>query len=220
MGDTPWWRSWVGAAVVSLFLIATVGVLGILGLLDDLADWDWQTIAAIATALGVIVALLGLIRQDKNTRDGLQQDRIIAEATAERAEAAARLTQEYTLRVVEALETMAARGGPGMAPIDRKVKWSLEHHSGDMFILTNEGGATAHHVTVTAHESLPLIELDNDQELDPGEAMTFIAAPSMGTADLTITVLWEEEVSEGVRVGRDWKYPLPLGPPRARVRVL
>jgi hypothetical protein len=64
---------------------------------------------ALLVALWFNLRLLRLRHEGQQlTRDGQQQDRQIAEATAERSEAATRLTEEYTRRVVDALEALAA----------------------------------------------------------------------------------------------------------------
>ena len=45
------------------------------------------------------------------------------------------------------------------------------------------------------------------QTLQPGEALTFVAAQTLGTTDSTITVQWDEDDANGTRT---WKYPLPV----------
>jgi hypothetical protein len=191
-------------------------------------DWQtlkWQESADIATTVGVIITALGLIatlivttvlslRSERLTRQGLEltrhgldQDRINAENTASRAEAAARVTEGYTSRVVEALEAMATKGIPGVSPPSgSRVRWSLAHVGGERYILTNVGNAVAEDVAVSSHESLPLLGIQGGPDLGPDEAMSFIAAPSFSTSDITITVEWDDEdASRGV-----WKYPLPM----------
>jgi hypothetical protein len=49
----------------------------------------WQTIADVATAVGVVVAIAFGIRSDKLTRDGHQAEKEIAENAASRSEHAA-----------------------------------------------------------------------------------------------------------------------------------
>jgi hypothetical protein len=180
---------------------------------------DWQEVSDQATVLGVGIALLVgiattvvMIRQEKVTRDGHRLQLEQANAAAERSESAARLTEEYTRRVVEALETMARqRGGEtGFQPILARVRWSLEHHLGDAYRLTNIGDAVAENVRVAAHESL-ILRAPQPETMGPGEAVTFIAARSMGTSDSTITVRWS-----GGDVGEEqsWRYPLPPRSPR------
>lgn len=181
----------------------------------------WQTVAAIATTVAVVVAIAGLIaewrrsrKSQELTRIGLDQDREIAEATASRAEAAAALSEDYTRRVVEALEAMATRGIPGAASAPAPapaVRWSLVHHSGDTYRLTNEGTLEARDIEVGSHESLWLSHVKGGPNLSAGEALTFMAAPSLATSDMTITVSWLDDASSGRRT---WRYPLPGRPPR------
>jgi hypothetical protein len=154
-----------------------------------------QMIADYATAAGVIVALAFGIRSDYR-----------AGKASERAEAAARTTESYTQRVVDALERIAASGGAkkGAAP-PRRVRWILEHHDGDRYRLTNAGDATAHNVEISAHESLPLVDVPPPMDIEPGQAVSFLAARSFGTSDSTITVSWVDDGSQP----RTWKYPLP-----------
>lgn len=180
---------------------------------------NWQEMSDQATVIGVIVALLVgiattvvMIRQEKVTRDGQRLQLEQAKAAADRSESAARLTEEYTRRVVDALETMASRAGSPLAPPPAapRVQWSLVHHQGDAYRLTNIGDAVAKNVRLTAHESM-FLRPPAPGTLNPGEAVTFIAARSMATSDSTITVLWggldgEEE--------HTWRYPLPPRPPR------
>ncbi|MEH1057030.1 hypothetical protein V6U89_17730 [Micromonospora sp. CPCC 206171] len=68
---------------------------------------DWQEISDQATVLGVFVALaVGLattvvmIRQEKVTRRGQQLQSEHATAAAERAESAARLTEEWWVSTI------------------------------------------------------------------------------------------------------------------------
>lgn len=179
---------------------------------------DWQEVSDQATVIGVGVALLVgiattvvMIRQEKVTRDGQQLQLEQARAAAERSESAARLTEEYTRRVVEALETMARQTGgeTGTQPVVPRVRWSLEYHQGDAYRLTNIGDAVAENVRVTAHKSL-ILRTPQPETLGPDEAMTFIAARSMATSDSTITVRWS-----GGDSGEEqsWRYPLPPRPP-------
>lgn len=146
----------------------------------------------------------------------MKHDRRIAEAAASRSEAAARLTEEYTARIVDAVEQIAAKGiavsGSGAAAQPASlVRWTLNHERGDTYRLTNTGNARAHGVEVTAHESLigPR-NVNGGPELASGEALTFAAAAHWGTSDKTITVTWSDD--EGNE--ETWRYPLPTRPPR------
>ncbi|MEV4493166.1 hypothetical protein AB0K04_23990 [Micromonospora coxensis] len=178
---------------------------------------DWQEVSDQATVLGVFVALIvGLattvvmIRQEKVTRRGQQLQSEYSTAAAERAESAARLTEEYTRRVVEALETMAARpAGAEVVIAAPRVRWSLEHHDGDKYLLKNIGEAAAYSVRISADESLHLMKPSDGLNVDAGDALGFIAVPSMATRDLTITVEWFD-LSSGQK--RTWMYPLPPNP--------
>jgi hypothetical protein len=173
--------------------------------------WDWTAIGTISALAGVGVTLFFNTMSQRQTREGQRltqqgqkQDRELAEAGAKRSEAAARLTEEYTRRVVDALELIAESGFGSSKP---KVEWSLRRDAGDRFRLENVGDALARDVTLTAHESLGgLIDMHGGPDLAPREAMTFIAAPSFETSDMTITVTWDDE--SGAPAG-SWKYPLP-----------
>lgn len=176
--------------------------------LDWLGDVDWQ-------ALGTIVAMAGVIVGSVLTLRGQRQEKGIAEATASRAEAAARLTESYTARVVEALEAIAEDDGHTMggAAEPEHVRWSLTHHDGDRYKLENIGTATAYDTEVTGHETLIGPDrFTGGPTLLPGEALTFLAALSLATADSTITVRWSD--SEGGEPEETWRYPLPGRPPR------
>jgi hypothetical protein len=172
----------------------------------------WQTYSEIATVVGVGAAvLLGVvtavitISQLKMTRDGIRLEQQQAEATAARTEAAAALTEGYTRRVVEALESIAAAGGPLTAKVAR-VQWSLANHDRMRYVLTNIGESVARGVQVSSDPTLALRDLPVDEDVRPGEAISFMAIPSLGTRDRTITVTWS---SDGDSARDSWKYPLP-----------
>lgn len=156
-----------------------------------------------------------------------------SEASAARAEAAAALNIDALTRIADVLEQSisSALERSAQAAVQRqerpasgssddmpfanpaRVKWSLGHHKGDTYILENIGDATAYNVSVSAAESMLLPrKLPSDAQLEPGEALTFMAARTMGTVDSTITVKWsptEDLAEEGT-----WRYPLPPRPPR------
>lgn len=145
-------------------------------------------------------------RSHRLAEAALEQDRALNEANAERAEAAARLTEDYTRRVVDALESMAANGmGGGAAPAP-KVAWAMWHESGDTYRLTNVGDAQARDVQVTSDPSLELLAFSGGPDLGSGEAMTFMAAPDLGTRDMTVQVQWTDDFSGEPQT---WRYPLP-----------
>jgi hypothetical protein len=186
------------------------------------AAW-WETIASIATAVGVLLALVGLVvtlwltlRSEKLTRRGLHQELELAESSAARSEAAAALTEEYTRRVVLALERLAEQpsisvaGAPPALPA--RVEWTLGHRQGDSYLLENSGEKAALAVRVSAHETMIFREPE-EQDVLPHHALTFIAARSMATKDSTITVTWREE---GQADEQTWRYPLPPRPPRSK----
>lgn len=186
---------------------------------------DWGTSADIATTVGAAVAILAVLvtlimtlRSERLTREGQQLQRREFEATARRTEAAAALTEEYTRRVVDALETIARHGPPtvnvGASEASRPsvVRWSLTHLSGSRYVLENVGDKRAYGVELSTHPTLEILDEPEAQDMEPGEAISFLAAPSMGTEDLTVTVRWREAndlTSDGEQ--RSWRYPLPVG---------
>jgi hypothetical protein len=179
--------------------------------------WDWQAIGTIVAIAAVAVTLIFNLVSLRLTRagqrlieQGQQQDREMAEATAQRSEAAARLTEGYTQRVVDALEAIARSGvggGPARLP---KVAWSMEHHVGDTYRLTNIGDAKAWNVILTSHKTLRLLNVTGGPDLGEGEALTFMASVHMGTRDRTISVTWNSD-GQGTS-GGTWRYPLPARP--------
>lgn len=166
---------------------------------------DWQAIGTIVALLGVIASLIVTIR-------GQRQDRTLAENSAARSEAASRLTEGYTARVVEALEVIAATGrlGGGPTTVAPRVKWSMRHHDGDTYIVENVGDAVAQCVVLSSDPTLGLVGITGGPDVAPGEAMTFLAVLTFGTRDSTITVAWTgPDGTTG-----EWRYPLPSRPPR------
>jgi len=178
---------------------------------------DAATVFAGVQALGTLVALVAVAvtlwgsRQDQAiARAAMQQDQRNAEAQALRTEAAAGLTEEYTRRVVDALERVASQGLGGGPAVRPKVAWSLVHGGGDLYRLTNEGDLTAEAVMVNTHKTLQVFGFEGaGPDVRPGEAMTFYAAPDMGTEDMTVTVAWTD--SESAEPVQTWRYPLPYG---------
>jgi hypothetical protein len=169
---------------------------------------EWQTIANAATSFGVIASLgLGiwaLLREGKHGK-----------ATAERAEAAARLTEDYTRRVVDALERMAEAGQGAARP--RGVLWTLEASTGSGYMLKNEGDTDAENVTIKHDPTLRLMDQPpGGVRVGAREAITFLAAITFGTKDTTVTVQWNEPGSDETK---EWRYPLPPKPPRELPRL-
>jgi hypothetical protein len=165
----------------------------------------WQTIADVATAVGVVVAIAFGIRSDRVTRDGQKEQKEIAENAASRSEHAAALTEDYTRRVVEALEKIASAGSVnGGLRLTPKVRWTLAPSTGNEYILTNVGDAVARGVTISAHESLPMMNVPSARDLAQGEAVTFVATRTLATSDSTVTVAWADDDGDQI-----WRYPLP-----------
>lgn len=178
--------------------------------------WDWQAIGTIAAIAGVAIVLIFNLLSQRQTRagqrlieQGQQQDREIAEATAQRSEAAARLTESYTQRVVDSLEAIARSGIGGGSARSAKVAWSMDHDDGVVYRLTNTGDSKAWNVRLGSDATLGLISVPVAPDLGAGDAITFGAVESMATRDRTITVDWDSD-GQGTG-GGTWRYPLPAG---------
>lgn len=184
---------------------------------------EWEALATIVALVGVFITFVFNIRSNALTRkwleqerdlarEAMEQDRELHEAATARSEAAARLTEGYTRRVVDALERMAVGGSTGEGPArPAQVRWKLEHEAGDRYRLTNIGHLAAREVDIDTDETLPLLDVEGGPDLRPDEAMTFIAAPSMATRDRTVVVSW---TPDGGGEPGDWRYPLPARPAR------
>ena len=88
------------------------------------------------------------------------------------------------------LEAIARSGigvGPARVP---KVAWSMDHHQGDTFRLTNTGDAKAWNVTVSSDETLHSLNVTRGPDLGEGEALTFMAAAHWGTRDRTASACY------------------------------
>jgi len=181
-------------------------------------------------SIAIFVALAGVIfsvfftyrgqkqnvQQAKAEADRAEVAQAAGEASALRAENAAGLTINVMERIADALDKVAGQGIRGdvllAKALPERVSWSLAHHGGDEWIVTNTGEATAYNVQLSAHESLMgKDEWVTDPELRAGDVMLFMAARSMGTSDSTITVEWSTELDGEKDV---WRYPLPARPPR------
>lgn len=166
---------------------------------------NWVAIAQIAAT---VVLILTLIFTERRARKEARR----ADAAADRAENAARGTIDALERIgrgVEELELVALSPG---ASVRTEVRWTLTHHIGDTYMLTNIGDRAAANVRLEADPTLVFRAEDvaEGTQLGPGEAVTFLAARSMGTRDSTITVKWLDQ--EGTE--HQWRYPLPPRPPR------
>ncbi len=135
-------------------------------------------------------------------------DRQNSEATAARAEAAARISVDSTDRLAAAISAVAlgAVGGPAQPAL--RVSWSLQQGRGATCLLTNTGDMKACQVKVANDESLSLIDVPPGPDLEPGEGLSFHAAPDFETRDMTITVTWCSDSSGSP--GGTWRYPLPV----------
>jgi hypothetical protein len=165
---------------------------------------DWQ-------AIGTIIALLGVVASFGVAVRGQRQERELAERSASRSEAAARLTEEYTGRVVDALEAMVSQPRTsGKSNHPPRARWALVHQRGDTYRLTNVGNADAWDVLIDMHESMR-DDPDNlaHERIRPDEAITFMAAPVMATPDYTVTVGWDFEQGKP-STREEWRYPLPV----------
>ena len=168
---------------------------------------DAQSMANLITALGVVASIvLGSLN--------MRSQQKLAQAAADRAEAAGRVSADNTEKVISALEKMAETAEilaedphRGVLPPEpaKRVRWRLDHHKGDTYQLTNVGNVAADNVEISAHESLVFRGPESPIVLRPDEAVTFLAAASLATHDKTITVRWDAE--DGTSA--DWKYPLP-----------
>jgi hypothetical protein len=112
-----------------------------------------------------------------------------------------RETDRLALRLVGALEQMAADRGP---------QWQLEHLENDAFILTNTGPSTVHRVRIDAAE-LGIHGLEFEQIL-PGSSVKFLAVGSLATSDDTVTVEWSPDGGPGRAM--TWSRPIPGNPTR------
>ncbi|AJQ90055.1 hypothetical protein [Propionibacterium freudenreichii] len=166
----------------------------------------WGIAADIATTFGVFVALVGVI---VSAFLGVRSER----ASASRSEAAARLSDENARLTIAALEKIAAHQ-PGHEPLQvaTKVAWAMTHYKGDTYQLQNIGDKTAYEVEIDpARDANMIFRKPAVADLNPEDALTFLAAKTMATLDSTITVAWTEE---GDNTPHEWRYPLPPRPPR------
>lgn len=180
-----------------------------------------ESIATVVALIGVIVSIWIArsgqkqdLKLEKDEADRAERAQAASEASAERSEATSRLTIDQMDRIADALGEIASRGvmGVGATLPKPKVAWTLAHHQGDAYILTNVGNADAFDAQISAHESLMQIgEWISEDRMRPGDVITFMAARTLGTSDSTITVRWSGEPG-GERDA--WRYPLPPCPPR------
>lgn len=176
---------------------------------------DWS---AAATTIGTLIALFGLAwsiwrakKADQLVLKGQEIERQASENSAARAEAAAALSEQYTRRVVDALEQIANEG-LGAAAQSLGVRWTMVHDRADTYRLENVGDLTAENVNLGKHESLPFFSAEEDATLKPGEAMTFTATRVLGTSDSTIVVTWRQQGDARDAQPYEWRYPLPAKP--------
>lgn len=177
---------------------------------------DWALAANFSQVLATIGLVITLVFTGidlrRSARDSDRNYRA-AEASAERAEAAARVSIDQFSRMAEALEVLVTKVGTASVGDQEpaRVRWSLTHFKGDTYKLENEGNASAFAIALEGHRSLrgPQ-DIVGGPDLEPGEALTFMAARSMATSDAIVTVHWRSE--DGVK--QTWRYPLPPRPAR------
>lgn len=168
---------------------------------------NWELAADIATTLGVIVALAGVV---VTVVFGVRAER----AAATRSERAAALSDENARRAIAALEEMAIRGPGATAQVPQRVAWELTYQAGDTYLLRNVGENPAQRVEVAPVPGANMIFREPQvTDLGPGEALTFLAARSLATSDSTMAVAWSEAGYDGRKT---WRYPLPPHPPRRK----
>jgi hypothetical protein len=175
----------------------------------------WDKLAAIGTAVAFVAVAITLVFSvlgqratragQKLIEAGQKQEREIAENTAARSEAAARLSSEYSERIVAALEAIA-RSGIGTATGPARVRWQLLHESGATYRVTNIGDLPAYGVTISSDPSLPLINVPQGNNIGPDEAVIFLASPDLNTRDMTVTAAWNDADGAPADI---WRYPLP-----------
>jgi hypothetical protein len=86
------------------------------------------------------------------------------------------------------------------------VGWSVSHHKGAYFGITNTGDAPAHDVTVR-HQNLKCTDMTVAAgDLSPGEGCEFIIIGRSGTTDNNLYVTWRDTPSG---LTRTWRHPLP-----------
>lgn len=174
---------------------------------------EWEAITALAALVGVAVTFGLNLWSNRLTRQGQEQDHAFAEAAASRAEKAAQISSDHMERLIDAIGELgrASPLGGAVAGPPPRVRWSLVHHGGDTYRLTNEGDLGAEGVELSSDETLRLVRQEGGPDLGPGEALIFMAAAHLGTRDRTITVSYRAEGGEDALT---WRYPLPSRPPR------
>ncbi|NKX55456.1 hypothetical protein [Arthrobacter mobilis] len=161
-----------------------------------------------AEILGVYVAAAGIIVSAVlSIAESRRQGRNAA-ASAQRAEAAGRVSDYNAQRVISALERLAdSAAGSRQAVLFRPpgaAAWQLVPRAG-AYELTNTGTAAAQDVFIRLPASLPGTTPAKPRTVAPGESLSFTAAPERSTTDATVTVTWRDP--DGT--DREWFYPLP-----------
>lgn len=165
---------------------------------------DAQFFGVYVAAAGIIVsAVLSIVESRRQSRN--------AAASAQRAEAAGRVSDYNAQRIISALERLAdsaASSRPAaLFQPPKRVVWQLEPRAGS-YQLTNTGTGTAAGVRIRLPASLPARTPADARSLAPGESLAFAATPDRRTTDATVTVTWQDP--DGTE--REWLYPLPPAP--------
>jgi hypothetical protein len=87
-----------------------------------------------------------------------------------------------------------------------KPRWLLEHHSGDRYILTNCGTASAYDVVAEGANLIRILNFPDSPVLAPTDSVTFLASMSLQRSDGRVTVRWSDEPGGEPKT---WTRPLP-----------
>lgn len=194
---------------------------------------DAGTWANVIAGLALLVSVTVAIRAESGRRSGARRTDA-AEAAADRSAAAAERSASALEKTADQWAEFMSReekrdqrqwsrfgqdpgelirgssGGPWMglppsAPQAGVVYWTVDKENGRRHQLTNIGQATAYAVELRC-ENAVRFDGPDVRDLQPGEAIEFLAIGSWQTGTPELIVSWSDE-PDGER--REWRRPLP-----------
>ncbi|MBO3095845.1 hypothetical protein [Cellulomonas dongxiuzhuiae] len=133
----------------------------------------WSTVTGIAALVALVVAAVAA-KFTRDQRDSARDSVKVANAATEASERQASAAEEQ-------LNIMRAERADALDLRAAQPTWAIEHHSGDLYILTNVGGREVMSVTVTPPPNSSPSNLRSCDRVAAGGSIEVITAATEAT---------------------------------------